>query len=406
MTMGDVDAALADWAARLRRIDDNLVALETNPVCTLLERAAPDGLDGATRATVAPALAAMRELFAQRSLLDDALGKASEMRKGLNRMFPGDTLKEIERILRGPSIALPPVETPLARRGLLDAAETTTSISPDQLLSAMVTSFQQARDAVMAVDEAWARLTTQADRAAADADRLAARADSLAEDIHAPLTAVRAQLDAARSRIARDPLGAAAAMAGEVSRRLDDLGAELSALEARRAAVGSDLDRAHRLMAQIGDTRTWAAEARRRHQIEIAPEPADPPLPADVDLGRVEGLSRWLATIDATLAAGRWAAAGVGADRWLEAARALLDEQEAVRRACAAALDRRDELLGRVRARRQQARTLAARGHPIDPGVDAAGARAEQALCAPQVLVTRAAELVAAYEAALRSSIG
>jgi len=116
LTTDEVDRALADWQVRLRRIDDNLVALETNPTCMLLEQAADRGLDGATRARVAPALAAMRELFAQRGLLDDVLERATTIRKGLNRLWPTDALRDIERLLSGPSITLPPVETPLARR--------------------------------------------------------------------------------------------------------------------------------------------------------------------------------------------------------------------------------------------------------------------------------------------------
>lgn len=204
MTIEEVDRALADWQARLQHIDQNLVDLEEEPVHRRLQ-SARDRLEGATRDRVVPALAAMDELFGQRSLLVDVLDRATSLRASVNRRRPGQALVEIESLLRGPSIALPTVETPLARRSLLDAAETTSSISLDQLLGAMVASFEQARDVVAAVAEAWRRLEPECDRAFGEADRTQSLADSLGrnvgEETGSTLTAVRAQLDAVRIRI-------------------------------------------------------------------------------------------------------------------------------------------------------------------------------------------------------------
>lgn len=340
----------------------------------------------------------MRELFAQRSLLDDTLARVTELRKGLNRLFPGDALREIERMLRGPSISLPPVATPMARRGLLDAAETTTSISADQLLAAMVHSFEQARDAVAAVDEAWSRLTPQADQAAAEANRLEAQAKSLGEDATGPLSAVRAQLEATRSRIARDPLGATDDMAGGVLARLNELTRDLTALQARHRQVCADLDRAHDLITDIRSTHKHAGEARARCVAETDAAPG-----GLVDQGRVEGLAQWLGTLDETMAGGRWAAAGVGVTRWLTAAQELLREEEAVLHACRQPLDRRDELAGRLSARRQQVQVLRSRGRPPDAGLDDLADRARALLAQRPVPLDAAAEAVAAYEARLRS---
>jgi len=398
MTIDEVDRALADWQARLRLIDDNLVSLETSPVCMLLEQAKDTGLDGTTRARVVPALDAMRELFSQRSLLDDTLARAADLRKGLNRLFPGDALKEIERVLRGPSIALPPVATPMARRGLLDAAETTTSISADQLLAAMVHSFEQARDAVAAVDEAWTRLTPQADQAAAEATRLEAQAKSLGQNATAPLSAVRAQLDATRSRIARDPLGATDDLATGVLARLDQLGKELAALGARHRQVCTDLERAHALLDDIRATHHDAGEARSRCVAET--DAAAAPL---IDQGRIDGLAQWLSTLDDTMTAGRWAAAGVGVTRWLTAGQELQHEEEALLHSCREPLDRRDELAGRLSARRQQAIVLQSRGRAPDAALDELAARAQGLLDQRPVPLDAAAAAVSAYEARLRS---
>src|SRR5262245_21020125 len=180
MTIEEVDQALAEWRSRLRRIDENLVALQLDPVHARLEQRRDGGLDGLTRDRVLPALTAMQELFARRGLLYDVGGRAATLRAGLNRWRPAETRREIERLLRGPSIVVPAGETPLGRRGLLDTSET--SVTPDQLLNAMIASYEQARDAVAAVDRAWQQLDPECRRAGAEVDRLQAIASGLGED--------------------------------------------------------------------------------------------------------------------------------------------------------------------------------------------------------------------------------
>ena len=398
MNLAEVDRALADWKARLQRIDENLVALETDPVCELLEQAQAGGLDGATRARVSPALAAMRELFGQRGLLDDVLERAAKLRAGIGRIFGGEGLKDIEALLRGPSIALPPVETPLARRGLLDAAETTSSISPEQLLAAMVVAFEQARDAVAAVDAAWRRLTPAVDRARAEADRLEALATGLHTPVAAaPLAAVRAQLGAAQAQIARDPLGAAMTITDDVTARLSQLAQQLDGLAAQRAQVDADRRRAHDLLAALRDThsRAVAAHARCDREIEATPRPSP------IDEGRIEGLAQWLATLDSTVS-GDWAAAGIGLTRWLASGQEALAEEEQAEQASAALPDKRDELAGRLAARRQQAKTLAARGRVLDTDLEPLAERAAELLRRNPCPLGEAEHLVSEYEAGLR----
>src|SRR5262245_52549267 len=156
MTVEEIDQALATWSERLQRVDDNLLALEDEPTCRLLERTP---IEGVTAARVTPALAAMRGLFERRGLLQEMLSRVRERRTHVSHFRPsGGVLAEIEALLRGPSIHLPPVQTPLAQRGLLSAAAREDAIRPDDLLAAMHQAFAVARDAVMAVDAAWGRL--------------------------------------------------------------------------------------------------------------------------------------------------------------------------------------------------------------------------------------------------------
>ena len=115
----------------------------------------------------------------------------------------------------------------------------------------------------------------------------------------------------------------------------------------------------------------------------------------------MEGLAQWLQTLDATMAEGRWPSAGVGVTRWLAAAQEVLVDEETVERTSSAPLDRRDELLGRLSARQQQARTLVARGRPADPGLEPLAQRADDLLHRTPVPLADAAEAVVAYEARL-----
>jgi hypothetical protein len=400
VNLADVDRALADWKTRLQRIDENLVALETDPVYTLLEQAQGGGLDGATRAKVTPALTAMRELFAQRGLLDDVLERAAKLRAGIGRIFGGDGLKEIDHLLRGPSIALPPVETPLARRGLLDAAETTTAISPDQLLAVMMSAFVEARNVVAEVDAAWRRLTPEVDKAKSEANRLETLAGRLrTATAAAPLAAVRAQLSAVEGGIARDPLGAANALTSDINARLGQIAQQLDGLAARRDQVDADRRRAHTLLTELRSAHGRATEAHARCDREIEPTPR----PAPAEPGQIEGLAQWLGTLDATVEGGDWAAGGVGLTRWLASAQEALSEEESAERASTAPPDKRDELAGRLAARRQQARTLAARGRLFDTDLEVLADRAGELLRRTPCPLAEAERLVAEYEARLKA---
>lgn len=397
MTIDEVDQALAEWQSRLRRIDRNLVALQLDPVHTRLEQSGEAGLEGLTRERVLPALTAMQELFARRGLLYDMLGRASSLRAGISRHRPEETLSEVERLLRGPSIAVPAVETPVGRRNLLDTEAET--VTPDQLLAAMVASFEVARDVVAAVDEAWKRLEPECRRAGAEADRLQALAAGLGVDAGAPLAAVRAQLAAVEARVSRDPLGASRKLTADVVDRLGRLDQWLLGLQRQRTQLEADLGRAPALLADLraAGERAGAALARSRSELVL-----DGPAPETADRGRTEGLAEWLATLERTAAAGRWAAAGVGMARWLAAAQEELAAAENAERASLALLDQKEEALGRLGARRQQARVLEARGRPVDPQLELLAARAEALLRQVPTPLSEAVALVAEYEAGLR----
>jgi hypothetical protein len=102
-------------------------------------------------------------------------------------------------------------------------------------------------------------------------------------------------------------------------------------------------------------------------------------------------LSEWLNTLSATIADDRFAAAEVGLTRWLVSASRLLDGERASAMANRAQIAARDELRGRLLARRAQARALATRGRPVDPSLDEVALEAEALLRERPTPVERAA---------------
>src|SRR5258706_9555766 len=77
-----IDALLAAWDERLRRADENLLALEAEPTYQML--AGPGDLhatlEGTTRTRVEPALGALTELFEHRARLTEVLDRAKAIR--------------------------------------------------------------------------------------------------------------------------------------------------------------------------------------------------------------------------------------------------------------------------------------------------------------------------------------
>ena len=62
----------------------------------------------------------MRELWQYYQMLSEVITRATEMRKTMPRLWASSTAgtRELEQLLTGPSISLPPVQTLLAQRGL------------------------------------------------------------------------------------------------------------------------------------------------------------------------------------------------------------------------------------------------------------------------------------------------
>jgi hypothetical protein len=403
-----IDRTLREWEDRLRRVDESLLALEAEPTYQMLAPAAVTRapLDGETKRRVEPALEELANLFEHRSRLTEVLDRAKEVREGMSSIaFWGNDEKEreIQALLFGPSIELPPEATPLARRSLLDPGSRDVRVVPEQLLAAMAAAYERARDAVVAVKAAWERVepALAALEARVDEARAAAASLGLEEAARPELDGAARELQAARVRVARDPLGATGDVDANLGPRIAAVTGRLAELAAQRDRVTDGVARGR---ARLEELRAAHAEARRAAErlpleVEGARAPAAPASDA-----LIEGLAPWLDKIEATAGAGRWSSAEVGLTRWREAADAYLATDGAITGALAAVLAKRDELAGRLAARRAQAASLAARGVALDAAAEHAARDADKLLAKRPTPLARAVELVDRYEAAVRSS--
>jgi hypothetical protein len=368
MSLDEVDRALAAWKDRLRRVDENLLALEGDINFKLLEEtSAPGaGLAGVTYERVAPVVAAMRELFAQRSHLDEILERAQRTRGTISRLWPADrTLREISALLRGPSIVLSTVQTPLAQRTLLGEAEDRNAVSPDQLLAAMVKAFETVRDTVTAVARVWDQLTPQLDALQQKLASLNALATALGGPPDPDLAALQTELALMRTRVARDPLGVHDDVARRLEPRLTALNDRLAAQGQERAQTRADLARARQSLAALRDASRAVAESFASGRAEIA-EPTG--LVASPAESRLADLATWLATLETTASAGQWRAAQVGLTRFRATLDSLLAGEQAALAANRARLAVRDDVSGLLLARQVQLHSLRARG--VTDGAD------------------------------------
>jgi hypothetical protein len=404
MGLEEIDRVLAWWDERLRRIDESLLALEAEPTYQMLapRSATRATLEGETARVVGPALDAMGELFEHRGRLTEVLDRARAVRASITFWGGGDKEQEIRALLEGPSIELPTEATPLARRALLDPGSREVRVVPGQLLEAMSTAFTRARDAVVAAQQAWELVEPQIatiERKLGDA-RTSAASLGVEGAVREELAVVERELEVARKRIARDPLGASGDLGAHLVPRIAAVTDQLAGLAAQRARVEDGIAGARDTLRELHEihARARAAIDALPREIEGARAPGRP-----TDDGHIEGLGPWLDKIRDAASAGRWSTGEVGLARWNDAAKGYLAADGQIARALSSVLARREELSGRLSARRAQVAALVARGVSLDPSAEDAAREAEKLLARRPTPLARAAELVERFDAAVRA---
>jgi hypothetical protein len=400
VTLEEMDELVVQWEVRLQQASENLLALTE---LVTYKRLKGEGgwpqvqLTGATQTRVVPALEAMRDLWSHYALFAGVVNRAKELRDSVSRLFPSRaTLEEIEHLLRGPSIKLPPVATPLAQRGLLTAAEVAESVTPERLLEAMTRSFQVARDAVLAVDAAWDRLLPLLENWECEAASLQHLADSLGEGDLREASAARRDVASLRASVLQDPLGVAS-RGEEVVLSLRQVRERLEKLESDRAQVRAGLDEARRLLGQLEEAHRQAmqAHAEREQKVQVD-DPGGFPRPMEDEM--VSALAPWLLRLESTFQDGKWRPAAVGLDKWRGIARQYLAAEEATCSANNSPLRARRDLRGLLDALQAKAQAC---DRAEDPALGALAREAWRLLQTRPTPLTRLQELVREYEVRL-----
>lgn len=326
-----IDALLRAWDERLRRMDENLVALEGEPSYQILAGKAGQrpALEGVTRAHAGPALDAVTELFENRARLGVVVERARAVRAGISALtFWGndEKMNEILHLLRGPSIDLGRRTIALAERGLLDESHQDVRVDPERLLAHMVQRFEEARRALLAVSRAWRALgpeLAQIEHEVASLRRMAAEIAPPAE-----VAEVEADLARLRERVARDPLGAEGRLRDAIAPRMAALTARLAGMAGAKKRALAALDEARAEMARLGEDHARALATLERARREL-PGESVARLPSALDEGLVLGLEAWLRKLEDTVAGRRWSSAEVGLARFREAVRRENDAEVA-----------------------------------------------------------------------------
>ena len=392
-----VTAALAERDA----IQANLLELDGSFAKQVLEGAA---LSGATRdrwATASVALATLWETFLAYSAVVD---RVAALGTGPKRPARKD-LPELSDLLTEGCIQLPGPPVPLARRDLAAIARPPVTLTA--AVGAMRRLFTQVTEVTSAVESVWAALGPPFDAAAADLARCTPLVAGLGADAEAELRAVSADLDSLRAASNADPLAlwhpdpagpaqggrADTSSADRLRERAAALAARIAELDRVRRQARHRIDELTAAMAGARTARQEAVAAWRAAATRVSALPSPPP-----DIGEPP-----LAGLDALAARGQWSRLAAELDR-CEADLAASGAQTAgLRQAAAAALGKRDELRGLLRAYKAKAARLGAAEN-----ADLA-ARHEQAY---QLLWTAPCDLAAAeaavadYQRAIRATEG
>lgn len=381
MTIDQLDKLLSEWKAHIDTAALNVVELHNLPSYELFVASvgSPQAkLSGATEVHLGPAIFSAEEFVREFGYLSDTIQRAVALRDQftMRHRFTGldQKIDEIERILLGPSIAIP----------------SGGSITPRQLLAQMNLAYRTAYDSLAEVDRVWQRL----DQKLADVARFLQAHSS--EPYLAPL---RRDVEKLRARVISDPLGASADFDREIQPLFDKNRAAMEALVRQRASVRQDMLSAHELLAQLEEARTVAEVIYSEYKLTISGEaPPTPALPRE----RLAELAGWLGRLEAKLSEGQLDAVCIGLANWTAHVTELIAVEERTCRENQAPLAMRRELRGRLSALKAKA---SARGLAEDPQLCALAQRARTLLHVRPTPLHDAAALVAQFASRLNGQL-
>jgi hypothetical protein len=396
MNLGQIDQLLSDWKKKIDLVSQNLLELQSLPSYQRLSGAygfPKVKLTGITEKRVTPAINAMNELFQYFELLILTINQASEIRKDINPFLGSDKkIQEIEYLLLNASIQLPTVPTPLAQRGLLSAAEVTHRITPNQLLGAMTSTFEIAKDAVLEVDGAWLSLEPTLGDADMEIRKLESLAQSLGQSSLSDLLLARQKISLLRNLIETDPLGVSNNFGQEISPLITRSKIALEGLLQQHQTIKEKCAIASSLLQKLiqvhEDTKKAFADCQEK---VLEHSYLQPPLPD----AEIEALSQWLKRLESKLSEGLLMPIGVGLDKLIANANAYLTREQNNYTTNKAPLDLRQELRGRLDV--LQAKALG-RGMAENVTLSELAEKAKKLLYSRPTPLNEATDLISQYE--------
>jgi hypothetical protein len=386
-------------------VQANLLELDGSFAKQVLEGAALTGQTRDRWEAASAALAALWENFLAYSAVVDRI---AALGTGSKRPARKD-LPELNELLTGGCVQLAGAPVPLARRDLAAAGRPPVTLAA--AVGAMRRAFSEVTAVTAAVETVWAAVAGPLDAATGELARVRPLVDGLGADIQAEFRDAESALAAQRAAANADPLALwhpapdAAAGSAAADGRVDTAAADR--LRERVAALASriaELDRLRQQARQRIDGLAAAAASARaarrdavtaRHDTEVRIR-ALPPLPPDIP-------EPPLASLGALAADRQWSRLAAELDRCEAELAAAAAQTAGVRETAAAALDKRDELRGLLRAYKAKAARL---GAAEDPDLAAQYDKAYGLLWTAPCDLTAAEAAVAAYQRAILEGEG
>ena len=395
MNTADLTQAVSGWQARLTIISRNLMELaqteSTRHIAARLRDPQQPYL-GITAARASQALEGRDTLWQVYLSLARVIEEAADLHAKSNVFFDHDD--QVRNLLESRSVPMPARHVPLPARDLLSAAEQSDLATPEEVLEAMQNAFASTRDELNAIHQAEFHLAPRVDAIRHEVDALARWAQSLSSP--GPQIGLNSV-----AHIEADPLASSLALE-QVELALANERKRIEGIEQERLEVRNTLEQGQSLLDELRALSQRCQLAFDETRLKIAaPHTMQPALADEV----IDSLQAWHATLQQTVAAGRWFPARVGLTKWRSAMQARLDAERQAYANNRLLLDERADLRGRYSALQVKAQAYAARGMVPGETLQHMTEETRKILEQQPMQISMARKLVAAYEIALAANI-
>lgn len=396
----DIAFEVRAWQDKVTRISRNLSELnEAEFIRQIRYRVKANATNAYTGRTLEAALAAIASLD---TLWDDYLLLARVIEEALDllkkhSMFH-DTTDEIDRLLSGRSIQLPPVHVPLESRELVDTPETDNKTTPGFLLDAMTKAFAQARNTLTQIHKVEDGNSPRVTKLLEETEALRLWATNLGippgtEDKESVLVAIQ--------KVTNDPL-AATDQLDALQRLLERTQKAFQTLEVERNEVRVVLDQLGQQCNQLADLAGRSRKAIEDSKVALVLEPAAFGEPTSEQA--IQSLRAWVATLESNFVANNIKAVKVGATKCGKAIAEQLSREQSTYVKNRVGLDKLSELTGLLTAYRAKAKAMQANGIAFDATTIDLKERAKHLLVQQPIDLAVAEQAIQAFELALRAA--